>query len=80
MNANLQENLSGVRVTQAYGRQGRNTSSFRDSSSANPPYISTDSGSATPIVPTAGLPLIYNALHLSLNTLERAGSLLAASR
>lgn len=31
---------------------GDNTSSFRDSSSANPPYISTDSGSATPIVPT----------------------------
>ncbi|MCU1366977.1 MAG: transporter protein, partial [Ilumatobacteraceae bacterium] len=32
VNANLQENLSGVRVTQAYGRQGRNTSKFRDSS------------------------------------------------
>ena len=32
VNANLQENLSGVRVTQAYGRQGRNTDSFRASS------------------------------------------------
>ena len=32
VNANLQENLSGVRVTQAYGRQGRNTSTFRASS------------------------------------------------
>ncbi len=32
VNANLQENLSGVRVTQAYGRQGRNTNSFRESS------------------------------------------------
>jgi len=32
VNANLQENLSGVRVTQAYGRQGRNTSRFRASS------------------------------------------------
>jgi len=29
VNANLQENLSGVRVTQAYGRQGRNTTRFR---------------------------------------------------
>jgi len=32
VNANLQENLSGVRVTQAYGRQGRNTNRFRASS------------------------------------------------
>ncbi|MEI8238472.1 MAG: ABC transporter ATP-binding protein, partial [Actinomycetota bacterium] len=32
VNANLQENLSGVRVTQAYGRQGLNTNSFRESS------------------------------------------------
>ena len=29
VNANLQENLSGVRVTQAYGRQTQNTSRFR---------------------------------------------------
>ncbi|CAB4864372.1 unannotated protein [freshwater metagenome] len=33
VNANLQENLSGVRVTQAYGRQGRNTGAFRTASS-----------------------------------------------
>lgn len=32
VNANLQENLSGVRVTQAYGRQGKNTKTFRASS------------------------------------------------
>lgn len=32
VNANLQENLSGVRVTQAYGRQGRNATSFRTTS------------------------------------------------
>jgi ATP-binding cassette subfamily B protein len=32
VNANLQENLSGVRVTQAYGRQTRNASTFRASS------------------------------------------------
>ena len=32
VNANLQENLSGVRVTQAYGRQGQNASTFRASS------------------------------------------------
>lgn len=32
VNANLQENLSGVRITQAYGRQGRNTTSFRATS------------------------------------------------
>lgn len=29
VNADLQENLSGVRVTQAYGRQARNTERFR---------------------------------------------------
>jgi ATP-binding cassette subfamily B protein len=32
VNANLQENLSGVRVTQAYGRQGRNSTTFRATS------------------------------------------------
>ena len=32
VNANLQENLSGVRVTQAYGRQDRNTGAFRTAS------------------------------------------------
>jgi ATP-binding cassette subfamily B protein len=32
VNAHLQENLSGVRVTQAYGRQGKNTATFRASS------------------------------------------------
>jgi ATP-binding cassette subfamily B protein len=34
VNANLQENLSGVRVTQAYGRQDRNTGTFRSASGA----------------------------------------------
>src|SRR5439155_1088454 len=29
VNANLQENLSGVRVAQAYVREGRNVSQFR---------------------------------------------------
>jgi ATP-binding cassette subfamily B protein len=32
VNANLQENLSGVRVTQAYGRQDQNTGTFRTAS------------------------------------------------
>jgi ATP-binding cassette subfamily B protein len=32
VNANLQENLSGVRVTQAYGRQGESTAGFRAAS------------------------------------------------
>lgn len=32
VNANLQENLSGVRVTQAYGRQDRNAGTFRTAS------------------------------------------------
>ncbi len=32
VNANLQENLSGVRVTQAYGRQDLNTDAFRTAS------------------------------------------------